>query len=319
MKINKNGFSIIIWMGLVVLITLSAYVILAYILPFSKNVKWIENASNAYYVSYGWIEEALYYVKIRWSLLSETGIIMPNTAIWVSYSTDSSTYRIPATWEWNSEYDKDYNIISPTEPLQFEIGNNYYYNPSSTPVPNVILSNLEMFFKVPNFESGNSLTLSWWWNYPIINWMISSWSGEILYSSWNQIMASRIFTSDSPLVIFDNVFRLKKEPGYNLPWWLTVIKWVDLFWNIVEPADFYQNNCKLNSCILKMSIINKLQLTNGKFIPYLEYLLDPHWAIIPDRYTKINSSGKSYGFKKDLEVKIPQQTVNQALDFTVFQ
>jgi hypothetical protein len=33
----------------------------------------------------------------------------------------------------------------------------------------------------------------------------------------------------------------------------------------------------------------------------------------------IEASGKAYGFKKDLEVQVPQQTVNQAFDFTVFQ
>lgn len=316
MKINKNGFSIIIWMGLVILITLSAYMILSYILPFSRNVKWIENAANAYYVSYGWIEQALHHVKTRPSLIAETWSTMPTTAIWVSYSTLSSTYRIPATWEWNSEYDKDYNIISPTEPLQFEIGNNYYYNPPA----NISLDNLEMLFRVPNFESGTTLTLSGWLNHPVIYWMISSWSGEVIYSSWNEVMASRILTSDTTTIWFCNgVFRIKKQWSCSLPWWLTIIEWVDLFWNTIEPEIFYQNNCKLDSCILKMSIINKLQLTNGKFIPYLEYLADPHWAYIPDRYTKINSSWKSYWFKKDLEVKIPQQTVNQALDFTVFQ
>ena len=52
-------------MALMILIVLSAYVILAYIIPFMKSVKGVENTSGAYYQAYGGIEEALYHTKTR--------------------------------------------------------------------------------------------------------------------------------------------------------------------------------------------------------------------------------------------------------------
>jgi hypothetical protein len=69
-----------------------------------------------------------------------------------------------------------------------------------------------------------------------------------------------------------------------------------------------------------MSINNSyLETTlNNTQIPYLEYKITTTNSI-PDRYTTISSAGKSHGFQKELSVSIPQKTVNQALDFTVFQ
>jgi hypothetical protein len=55
-------------------------------------------------------------------------------------------------------------------------------------------------------------------------------------------------------------------------------------------------------------------------IPYLEYKIKLNDTYkIPLRYSRIKSYGKSYGFQKHLEVKVPQQTTNEAFDFTVFQ
>ena len=68
-----------------------------------------------------------------------------------------------------------------------------------------------------------------------------------------------------------------------------------------------------------MSLVRELLLTNGNRIPYLEYQIDFWTFTVPQRYTRIQASGKAYGFKKDLEVNIPQTTLNQAFDFTVFQ
>ena len=89
-------------------------------------------------------------------------------------------------------------------------------------------------------------------------------------------------------------------------------------------SSFYNTNCSTwNSCTLKFSIVNKLEtedLIAPVAIPYLEWRMEVNSAYtIPLRYSKIESIWKSYWYKKELEVKIPSQTVNEAFDFTVFQ
>lgn len=282
---NNKWFSIIIWMGLVVLITLSAYVILDYMLPYVKNTKWIENASNAYYNAYWWIELALEHIKTRPNLTTETWWTINNSnwTIWKSYSTSSSWMQIPKPWEWNSEYDKDFNTISRYEPIQLEVWKN-------------AISTLTLDYKIPAFTWW-TLTISWTTT-PIL-WWILSWEGDTLIASWSYITASNI-NSPTNFTMFNKI-------------------WLTLLWSWKTFQEFYWVNCWTNSwCILKISVINKLELTNWNIIPYLEYKITPSWNL-PDRYTTITSWGKSYMYKKDLKVKIPQQTVNQALDFTVFQ
>jgi hypothetical protein len=40
---------------------------------------------------------------------------------------------------------------------------------------------------------------------------------------------------------------------------------------------------------------------------------------VPTKFFRIKSIWKSYWFKKILNIKIPQNTTNQAFDFAVFQ
>jgi hypothetical protein len=68
-----------------------------------------------------------------------------------------------------------------------------------------------------------------------------------------------------------------------------------------------------------MSVVNNLSLSTWKKIPYIEYKINFNSVSVPERYTRIEASGQSYGFRKKIEVQIPQQTLNQAFDFTVFQ
>jgi hypothetical protein len=101
-------------------------------------------------------------------------------------------------------------------------------------------------------------------------------------------------------------------------------QWIDLNGSQTSQerfATFYGNNCTAStaSCILKLSIVNKLETINLTKIPYLEWRIDFWGKSVPLRYEVIQASGKSYGFRKDLELRIPQQTVSEAFDFTVFQ
>lgn len=288
MKKNNWWFSIVIWMALMILIVLSAYVILAYVIPFMKSVKGVENTSGAYYQAYGWIETALYFIKERPNLTDETYTGMSNQPIAFSFQTFSSGTSIPQNWYGNSEYSTWHNIISQTSPIQLEIGNNYITN----------WANINFDFKVPAF-TGGTLSLSGN-NTPIINWILSSES-DTLYASGSWITEIDI--------------------NGTSPWNISNKSWITLEGGSSNFQTFYTNNCWTNSgCILKMAVINDLELTtNNTKIPYLEYSIDFWLNNLPDRYTRIESHGKSFGFQKKLEVRIPQQTVSQAFDFTVFQ
>ncbi len=287
MKKNTQWFSIIIAIWLVLFISLSSYVILDTIVPFSKNTKGMEQSTSAYYLAGAGIEKALFHVAKRPNLILDQTYVMSPTSTWYSYNTNSVGTQIPEPWYWNSEYNPDYNQISLVEQLQLEVWNNMITD----------WSIVDFYFKVPAF-TGWTLTLSGW-STPIINWMISS-DVDTLIASGSTVPASLVWTNP--------------RQAYN-QMWITL-------WGVSQNFQtFYGNNCTgTNSwCVLKLSILNDLVLTNWNKIPYLEYRIDFGGQNVPQRYTLIQASWKAYGFKKDLEVQVPQQTVNQAFDFTVFQ
>lgn len=289
MKKNNSWISIVVWMWLTLLISLVSFTILSYIMPFLKTTSWVENATKSYYNAYAWVENSLYFIKNRSSLTTETWAIMPNTKTWTSYQTFSSWSIIPTPWFWNSEYSSWYNIISLTSPIQTEIWNNYITN----------FSNLNFEFKVPAFTWW-SLTLNWSSTLSIINWILSSENNN-LYASGSQITV-------------DNI-------NNNNFWNIENKNWLNLNTATNETFQtFYNNNCGISkSCLLKMAIIDDLTLTNWEKIPYLEYKLNFWNNKIPDRYTRIDAYWKSIWYQKYLQVKIPQETIDRAFDFTVFQ
>lgn len=291
-KINKKWFAIMIAMVLVLLITLVVYVILSFIMPFARNIKWIENTTIAYYNWYKWIEYWLLHIKNRWNnLTTESWRTNISNGSWYKFNTFSSGSIIPQPWYWNSEFNKDYNIISLNEPIQLEIWNNMVSD----------WWNVNFYFKLPV-----SWTLSWN-TIPIINWMLSA-QNDTLIASWSYITVNDIksydCTSSCSIKLTDNNFK----------------NWVTLDWIWQEFKDFYSSSCWTNSwCTLKMSVVNDLILTNWNQIPYLEYKIDFDSYNVPDRYSRITSYWLSKWFQRKLEVKIPQTTVNSAFDFTVFQ
>jgi hypothetical protein len=54
-------------------------------------------------------------------------------------------------------------------------------------------------------------------------------------------------------------------------------------------------------------------------VPYLEWYIDFDSKTVPLRYARIHAEGKSYGFKRDFYIRVAQQTISEAFDFTVFQ
>ena len=294
MKKTNKWFSIVLWMFLTILLSLTALVILSYIVPFSRWISGIQNASNAYYQSYSWIEKSMAFISSRWNITEEKNTTMTNEAIGFSYATNSSWSVIPPEWEWNSDYDKDFNTISQAHPVQLQVWWIFWIDWNS----------VEFYFQVPaDLEQGSSL---YWWDMPIINWILSSTS-DTLTASWSFFTADDINWSCSSGCSINNR------------------NWFTLNWDSQEFWNFYNSNCNnsWNKCTLRLAVVNELKLTNGTQIPYIEYKIDfDNWAWtvkVPLRYTRINSIWKSYWFQKSLNIRIPQQTISQAFDFTVFQ
>lgn len=288
MKNNRKWFSLIIAMWLVMITSLLAYTMLEYIIPFSKNVKWIENSTNAFYKANDGIENWLFHISNRSNLTTESG----STFNWpqsTKFETFSSWLTLPPEWKGNSE-NLDWNKIAPWEPIQLSIWNWMLYWK---------VWQLRPIFRIPGWLTLSGTTD----DLPYINWQLSSQTNSLNANSWSLIKASDI---DWNMI----------NPAINIR------EWFDLNWNDVRFNAFYNNRyCwgTWSGCILKLSIINKLVTTDGKLLPYLERKIDLDDVVIPLRYSRIESAWKSYWFQKKLEAKVPQQTLSEAFDFTVFQ
>jgi len=292
---NKVWFTIILAMWIVLLITLLALLILEYIIPFSKNVKGIENSSNAYYEANSWIEEALWFRSQNdigsesWSLLVVTDSVSN------SFQIEAQGDILPPAWKWNSEDGSDWNRIAQGQPIQLTI-----WNDLISTIPD--WDWIEFFFRIPDIDGSSTQNLQWSTG-AIINWQLS----------WN----TNSLNSYNSYVTYDDI-------DWN-PINFSEKQWIDLNWVHWDPnekfANFHNSNCtwSWSGCILKLSVINDLVLNDSTPVPYLEWQINFNGNVVPLRYANIESSGKSYWFKKNLEVKIPQQTVIEAFDFTIFQ
>lgn len=291
MKKNKKWFWLVIAISFVILISLLSFFILEYIIPFSKNTKWIENSSVAYYEALSWIEDSMWIMKnnVVWFSSWKT---MSTSNVDYSYLMSWTWQYLPPVWDWTSPYDSDWNIISPWEPIQLFIWNNYVND----------WTNVKAYFRVPDLNNdwiNNEQMLSWTTAY--INWQLTSESWA-LNSSWSQIFWSQINSSILSFPTRD---------------------WSDLDGNSVNFASFYSSNCTWASsaCILKMSVINSLDLSNPSWItsPFIERRMDFDPYRPPMKFTNVQVSWKSNWFKKSMEIKVPQKEVIEAFDFTVFQ
>ena len=286
---NKKWLSLIFAMWLVLIITLLAMSILEYIIPVTK---WIENSSKAYYQATTAIEEGLWEVNQN-DVWYETWTTMQSNSTSNEFTIEATWSTLPPSWKWNSEYNTDYNIIYPWKPVQLNVWKNLTSN-------NLDWSNINFSFQVPDINTTSTETLSWWTS-AIINWQLSS-DTNTLNSSWSYISANDI----------DNTTKSMNNRA-----------WIDTFWNDSEDFDwFYSNYCNWawSWCTLKLSVVNKLELSSWNIpVPYIEWKADFWSSKIPIDNIIIDTSWKSYWFKKDLEIKIPLESTIEAFDFTVFQ
>ncbi len=304
MKKNQKAFSLAVAMGLVLITSLLAYTILEYMIPFSRNIKWIENSTMAYYNSNKWIE--IWLSLINWRQDDELDV-------WYSRSYESDRVydyefnssviwsTLPENGMWDSYYDNDYNKIMTWNPIQLSI---WYW----------MLSwwNIDVIFRVPDLNEDSLFNqelvdISWddMW---IINWQLTSASSTLNSHSGSLIKVSEV---NDMTTWSDNI------PPDDLDMWSR--DWRLLDWSSSNFSSFYNSNCNWsNECILKFSVINEL-ITSDWGVPYLEWQIDTWSDNIPYRYSRIYSEGESYWFVKQIDVRVPQETVSEAFDFTVIQ
>lgn len=301
MKYNKKWFSLPLAMWLVLIISLLAYTILEYIIPFSRDIKWVENSSISYYLANSWIEEWLYHFSNR---LDDKEELSKDFSWNISneFKTFSSWSILPPVWNWNSNFDSDWNKISQWNPIQLLIWKGDITN----------WMNVWVSFKVPDLdwtsisEKINDIVFP---SLEIINWQLSSPNATLnantdsSSSNWI-IRAERICDSDDICDLEIDLWNLE---------------WKDLDKNIYNIEDFYLNNCVVNECSLKFSVVNKIETDDLVTLPFLEWKLDFWTNNMSLRYSRIESYWISYWYKKYLEIKSPSATVNEALDFTIFQ
>lgn len=306
MKINKKWFSLVIAIWLIIVISLMAYTILEYILPFSRNIKWVENSTKAYYYANSWIEKWLYYISTRKNknIRKDTNLKNPDTfndswtATWYVFTSYSSGITLPGKWYWDSEFDeaKEWNRVSIWNPIQLSIWYEFLSD----------ASNLEIYIRTPKTDKISRPELENTWDIWYLSWQLTGWNWALNSNSGSTIKANMINWDWTTDIDISNK------------------KWEDLNWNTKTFSDAFNNFwCSSTKCILKLSVINDLKTTiswlEWPILPYLEWKIEAGSNKIPLRYSRIETTWKSYEFARNLQVRVPQETVNQAFDFAVFQ
>lgn len=304
-KNNKQWFSILLAMWITLVTGMIAILILEFIIPFSRNIKWVENSSAAFYQSYSGIEEAMWFISQNDLWAGSTESFEQSSPQDTAYSIKSMTDIIPPDLKGNSEYNPDWNRFDNNFPIQLAITDE-----------DIDFSDVNFTFRIPvELDDGNEIE----WNDAsqlyIINWIITGISNPDNIK-WN--------SDDVPVVLNGlNSELIEKSEIWdpNISIWDR--EWRTIDWNTCSITNFTSNSCSwiynIYDVTLKMSLVDQLILENGKSIPYLEYQINFWSDTVPWRYTQIETSGKSYGFKKSMDIKVPQQATNQAFDFAVFQ
>jgi len=252
--------------------------------PFSRNVKGIENASQAYYESYAGVEENLYNVydgniwqnhsKLFWAVQDYQYNFLWNGTV------------IPAAWQGNSQ-DSNYSRISQSEPISLEIWGAWFAAAGSY---------IRLQLKTPNGSSFDAPL-----NDDIILVQLASENGALSSAPWDLIQESDVDNTPFNILLDDGVTLTGNSRNFRQ------------YYN-----DLGCSNVSTR-CVMKISIIRPL-ISNSwnAIIPYLEYRIETSDAI-PLPNPLMTSQWKSFWFSKNLEVFIPQRATSSAFDFTVLQ
>ena len=287
-------------MIITVLILLIALYLLEKIVPYSRDIKGIENGNIAHYYANTALNEALLSMSGSNPGFESGSTIGSFTSSGYSFQIAASGMLLPPAGQGISEYDQNWSIIGQGNPIQIVLPTGIDWT----------LANTYIRFRVPDLDQGgsNNETLSGGTSYPVINWVLSG-SGTSLIASGSQIMASNVYRGDGTAGTDIHFNAAAFRDG------LTPDGTASTF------AAFYNTlGCSVNVCTLKFSLINPLTLSTPANIlaPYLEYQASFNIGI-PLQYATVKTQGFAMGFRQDMTKMLRQLTTNEALDFTVFQ
>lgn len=293
MKYQNTWFSIVFAIIIIVIASTASLYLLSFIIPYGQNVKGLENSTKAYYLWNSAVEQSLWEIQ-RNELGYENTTSFSGSSDY-SYTIIARGNRIPAVSSGNSNFDSDWNTIGFTQPIQLSIWDGMISD----------WSQVNFYFQVPDFDQNGDNTsqrIAGTSTDPVLYWQLSSRDETLVPRDSRDFITAADIDSSTP-------FTLSSRDGVNLD-------------NTISTfSAFYTAHCGSgNDCILRISALTGFEmLGSGVSIPYLEYYIDTSLFSIPTRFTRIDASGKSFGFRKDISVSIPQLTIDQAFDFTVFQ
>lgn len=308
MKKNKKAMSLIVVMGIVLISSLLALSLMWLIFPFARSVIWIENSSRAYYQANSWIEQWLLKVKKIYSPENQNNSNLPE----VKNGTDSFWYKEKTIYLWNNEpapgkwnsVDKNFNILAVWEPIQMEF--------------DWTLEWVDLYIRPPRFDWITAKILSQDWEYAkknLLSLTLTSidWSSYFTYP--NPKNSETFFTSIK-------INNWAKWEGWNSTSFWNAIWLFYKNWKTTEK-DFLESMREIcaKKCIYKLSLVNDLiSAENTKILlPYLEWKIVSRTKTIKLRYSEVNSEWRANWYVRNLNVRSPQNTVNEAFDFAVFQ
>lgn len=298
---SPKGSALLIGLVVTVLVSIIVIGFLEKVLRVGTGVKSIEQSTQAHYLAVGTAERALNNTtelkREPWTI-QEIHEWTESSYSGASLDIFTTSDTIPKKWYGNSPFNKDYNIISVSQPLQIVVPDGL--NWSST----------DFEFKIPKIgnesttkHSTEESTTSTW----LLLWTIGN-AEKILYASGSS--SDGLFT------------------GIDIGWNRKIDAKNGYFYNnsILQNSqfgNFYNNtlgpDCHDYKCTFKLSILRPLRTSRGE-LSFLEYKISfGASADIPNQYMIIDASGRVNGYTRTRRILIPQITTNTALDFAVLQ
>lgn len=305
MKKTKEAFSLIVAIWLVMVSILLAILIVEYMIPFSRNIRWVENATASYYLAYTWIENGLYFFNSRTGKEEMNDISYSTWAIstkWYNYKTYSSWIKIPADWTWDSSFDSNWNTISMGDPIQLSVWYGFLKD----------LSKLWISFRVPDLNKN-------WLNDEKLESKVKKKADDTdIIISW-QISIDTSDNTETLSALPDEMIKISDINSFK-----EIFLW-NKNWRKIDSTDpilassFFSTCWDSSKCILRFSVVNPLvQEGTWENIPFLEWQIHTEREI-PLRYSIIESTGNTYWFSRVLNARYPQSTIPESLDFAIFQ
>lgn len=300
---SHRGSALLVGLIIVVLLTILTTSFLEKILGLGRTSGAIGNSAQAYTLATGLVEEQLMQSNMTrqapWNIQTrvDTGVFTGRTL-----SAYTGGNLIPEqwvgwlVWKWNSEFDKNWNIIALGEPVQIVIPEN------------VSWWSVNFRFRVANIPwSTNTGSAN---NSGMILWTFgSSWaslyaSGEIEVFRWGDITGAI-----KSIAWFNGITNTGSSFTFN--WFYSdLVSWVWTSWA----------KCSGFQCTLKLSMLRPFLTLGWQSFSFLEYQIEfPPGTRVPSQYMVVDSTSSIYGYIRSRQVRIPQITSNTATDFAVLQ